>query len=297
MAMTFTGLIDETLSQVRSFVRDQELSTWLKFGITANAGEATVNDAKVISRGRIEIGSELLIVEDIDTDLNKITFPPYGRGSDGTAPAAHAAGVKVTAQPLFPRKVVADTLNQVINSVSGKLFGIQVVTLTASPTRVSYQLPAATEGVLSVQFVGDPSATKDVIYAREWTFDQQAEWPTGKGLLLYDYQTPGYPITVTTAVDPVPLEEGDDWSDSLLPDSAWDVIMLGAVARLLSTAGSYLAATRSVGSQTTLAAQMDPQTPMQISRYFYGQHQDRLEQEAGKLLSRYANRVHYQRRR
>lgn len=297
MPMTFTGLVDETLSQVRSFVRDQELSTWLKFAISAGATEATVNDAKVISRGRIEIGSELLVVEAVDTELNKITFPPFGRGSDGTTPVAHVAGTKVTAQPLFPRKVVSDTLNQVINSVSHKLFGIRVVTLTASPTRVSYQLPADTVNVLSVQFVGDPSATKEVIYAREWTFDQQAEWPTGKGLLMYDYQTPGRPITVTTAVDPVPLVEGDDWADSLLPDSAWDVVMLGAVARLLSTAGSYLAATRSVGSQTTLAAQMDPQTPMQISRYFYGQHQDRLEQEATKLLSRYANRIHYQRRR
>jgi|LauGreDrversion4_2_1035121.scaffolds.fasta_scaffold73954_4 hypothetical protein len=295
--MTFTGLIDDTLSQVRSFVRDQELSTWLKFGISAGATEATVNDAKVVSRGRIEIGSELLIVESVDLDLNKITFPPFGRGSDGTTPSAHIAGKEVTVQPLFPRKVVADTLNQVINAVSHKLFGIRVVTLTASPTRVSYQLPSDTTNVLSVQFVRDPSFTQDVQYAREWTFDQQAEWPTGKGILIYDYQTPGQPITVTTAVDPVPLVEGDDWSDSLLPDSAWDVVMLGAVARMLSTAGSYLAATRSVGSQTTLAAQMDPQTPMQISRYFYGQHQERLEQEATKLLSRYANRIHYQRRR
>ena len=297
MAMTFTGLIDDTLSQVRSFVRDQELSTWLTFGITDAATEASVNDAKVISRGRVEIGSELLIVEGIDTELNKITFPPYGRGSDGTEPSSHEAGVKVTAQPLFPRKTVADTLNQVINSVAHKLFGIRVVTLTASPTRVSYELPADTTNVLSVQFVGDRSSTRDVIYAREWTFDQQAEWPTGKGLLLYDYQTPGHPITVTTAVDPIPLAEGDDWSKSLLPESSWDVVMLGAVARMLSTAGSYLAATRSIGSQTTLAAQMDPQTPMQISRYFYGQHQDRLEQEVNKLLARYSSRVHYQRGR
>lgn len=295
--MTFTALIDDTLSQVRSFVRDQELATWLKFGITSGATQADVNDASVISRGRIEIGKELLIVEAVDAQANRIFFPPYGRGSDGTTPSAHAAGAKVTAQPLFPRKVVADTLNQVINSVGHKLFGIRIVTLTASPTRVSYQLPADTSNVLSVQFVADRASTRDVIYAREWTFDQQAEWPTGKGLLLYDYQTPGHDITVTTAVDPVPLAEGDDWSESLLPDSSWDVIMLGAVARLLSTAGSYLAATRSVGSQTTLGAQMDPQTPMQISRYFYSQHQERLEQEVGKLLARYSSRVHYQRGR
>lgn len=295
--MTFSQLIDETLSQVRSFVRDQELATWITFDVADDALQATVNDAKVISRGRIEIDSELLVVEAIDTDQNRIYFPPYGRGSDGTTAASHAAGSKVTVQPLFPRKLVADTLNQVIRSVSNQLFGIKVVTLTASPTRVSYELPADTERVLSVQFVADRSTTRDVIYAREWTFDQQAEWPSGKGILLYDYQTPGHAITVTTAVEPLPLSEGQDWSESLLADSAWDVVMLGATARLLSTAGSYLTATRSVGSQTTLAAQMDPQTPMQISRYFYGQHQDRLAEEVNKLLSRYSSRVHYQRGR
>lgn len=297
MALTFTALIDDTLSQVRSFVRDQELSTWLTFGISEGATQATVNDASVISRGRIEIGSELLVVEAVDTDTNVIQFPPYGRGSDGTVPQEHLSGAKVTSQPLFPRKVVADTLNQVIRSVSDQLFGIKTVTINASPTRVSYELPSDTEKVLAVQFVHDRSSTRDVVYAREWTFDQHAEWPSGKGILLYDYQTPGYPISVITAVEPLALDEGQDWEDSLLPDSSYDVIMLGAVARLLSTAGSYLAATRSVGSQTTLAAQMDPQTPMQISRYFYGQHQDRLAQEVNKLLSKYSNRVHYQRGR
>ena len=294
MSATFSMMIDETLSHLRSFVRDQELTTWLKFGITANALEATVDDASVVSRGRIEIGSELLVVEGIDTTLNKITFPPFGRGSDGTTAVQHAANTKVTVQPLYPRKMVGDTINQVINAVGDTLFGINVVTLTAHPTRVSYELPANTDRVLSVQYSYD-TISKDVVYSRDWSFDQQADWPTGKGLLLWDVPKPGDPIRVTTAVPPVTLSEGDDFSDSLLPDSSYDVIILGATSRLMATAGSYLTATRSVGSQTTLAAQMDPQTPMQMSRYFYAQHQERLQQEVNKLLNRYASRAHYQR--
>ena len=294
MSMTFSDMIDETQNHLRSFVRDQELTTWLKFGITNNALEATVDDASIVSRGRIEIGSELLIVDSVDATLNKISFPPFGRGSDGTVAANHAANVKVTVQPLYPRKVVADTLNQVIRAVGDSLFGIEKVDLTAHPTRVSYELPATTERVLSVQYRYD-TISKDVVYARDWSFDQQSDWPTGKGLLLYDVPKPGDPIRVTVAVEPEPLTEGDDFSDSKLPDSAWDVITLGAVARLMATAGSYLTATRSVGAQTTLAAQMDPQTPMQMSRYFYAQHQERLQQEINKLLGKYASRAHYQR--
>lgn len=294
MTATFSQMIDETQSHLRSFVRDQELTTWLKFAVTANALEATVNDASIVSRGRIEIGNELLIVEAVDNTLNKITFPPFGRGSDGTTAAQHAANAKVTVQPLYPRKLVADTLNQVIAAVGDTLFGIDVVTLTAHPTRVSYELPANTERVLSVQYTYD-TISKDVSYARDWSFDQQADWPSGKGLLLWDVPRPGDPIRVATAVPPVPLSEGDDFADSLLPTSSYDVIVLGAVSRLMATAGSYLTATRSVGSQTTLAAQMDPQTPMQMSRYFYAQHQERLNQEVTKLLNRYSSRAHYQR--
>ena len=294
MSATFSQMIDETQSHLRSFVRDQELTTWLKFAVTANALEATVNDASVVSRGRIEFDNELLIVETVDTTLNKITFPPFGRGSDGTTAVQHAANAKVTVQPLYPRKLVADTLNQVIAAVGDTLFGINVVTLTAHPTRVSYELPANTDRVLSVQYTYD-SISKDVSYARDWSFDQQADWPSGKGLLLWDVPRPGDPIRVATAVPPVELVAGDDFSDSLLPSSSYDVIVLGAVSRLMATAGSYLTATRSVGSQTTLAAQMDPQTPMQMSRYFYAQHQERLNQEVTKLLNRYSSRAHYQR--
>lgn len=295
MTMTFDQMIDETQQQLRSFVRDQELTTWIPFDVASDATTFPVHDASVVSRGRIEIGDELLIVESVNTESNTITIPPFGRGADGTTPAAHAANSKLTVQPLYPRKVVADTLNQVIRSVGSRLFGIRVVQLTAHPTRVSYELPADTDRVLSVSFRYDNSVTKDVVYARDWSFDQAAEWPTGKGLLLYDYPKPGDPISVVTAVEPLALTSGDDFSDSLLLDSAWDVITLGAVSKLIATAGTYLINTRSVGAQTTQGQQVDPTAALQMGRYFYQQHEQRLEEEINKLLNRYSSRVHYQR--
>lgn len=295
MTMTFDLMIDEVQQHLRSFVRDQELTTWLKFDVAADALKFQVNDASVVSRGRIEIGDEILIVEESDPSTNTVSIPPFGRGADGTTPVAHAANSKVTVQPLYPRKMVGDTLNQVIRSVGNRLFGIRVVELTAHPTRVSYELPADTDRVLSVQFRYDRSVTKDVMYARDWSFDQSAEWATGKGLLLYDYPKPGDPITVVTAVEPLPLSSGDDFTDSLLLDSAWDVITLGAVSRLIATAGSYLLNTRSIGAQTAQGQQVDPTSALQMGRYFYQQHEQRLDEEVSKLLNRYSSRVHYQR--
>lgn len=296
MSATFSQMIDETQQHLRSFVNDQELSTWLKFPVAADATTLQVNDATVIGRGRIEIGNELLIVESVDENLSTFSVPPYGRGADGTTPSAHAAGSKVTVAPLFPRKSVADSLNHVIRAVGDQLFGVRTVSLTAHPTRVSYELPADTERVLSVAFRYD-TVTRDLHYAREWSFDQDSDWPTGKGLLIYDYPRPGEPIRVVTAVDPIPLVEGDDFADSLLPASAWDVIVLGATARLVSTTAAAIMATRSVGAQTTLTGSgIEPMSPLQISRYFSDLHEKRLQEEVQRLLNSFANRIHYQRR-
>ena len=295
MSMTFNQMIDETQQQLRSFVRDQELTTWLTFDLADDGLSFTVNDASVVSRGRIEIDDELLIVEGVEAADNKVRIPPFGRGADGTTPAAHTANSKLTVQPLYPRKAVADTLNQVIRSVGSKLFGIRIVELKAHPTRVSYELPEDTNRVLSVSFRYDKTATKDVVYARDWSFDQAAEWPSGKGILLYDYPKPGDPISVVTAVEPVPLAPGDDFSDSLLLESAWDVITLGAVSRLIATAGAYIINTRSIGAQTTQGDGIDASASLQMGRYFYQQHEQRLEEEVSKLLGKYVSRVHYQR--
>lgn len=295
MSMTFSGMIDQAQQHLRSVVRDQELATWLKFPLSSTGLEVFVNDASVVSRGRIEIGSELIVVEDVDLARNALIVPPYGRGSDGTTAAAHAANAKVTVQPLYPRKIVADALNNTIRSVSERLFGVQTVELTASPTRVSYELPAETAKVLGVKYQYD-YISKSMVYARDWTFDQQAEWDSGKGILIYDYPRPGDPIYVITAVDAQTMEEGDDYSVSLLPASSWDVIVYGAVARLIVTAGTYMTATRAIGAQTTLGAGMDPITPLQLSRHFQSLHMQRLEEEVQRLYGTYSNRAHYQRR-
>ena len=294
---SFGQLIDDTAAQLRSFTRDQELSTWLTSDVSDSATEIFVNSPDVLSRGRIEIDSELIILEDVDVTRKVGVIPPFGRGSDGTAPAIHAAKSKVTVAPLFPRKVIHDTLNQVILAMSGRMFGVDTLPFRASTTRVSYELPWDTQKVLSVSIPTDPSITRDRWYAREWTFDPNADYPSEKGLYVYDCPPVGrlFNVVISRPLRAVDVET-QSFNDSLLPDSSWDVVMFGAAARLIATAGTYQMNTRAVGSQTTLGAQMDlPQAAMNTSRHFYGLYEKRLEEEVMKLLNKYVTRAHYSR--
>jgi hypothetical protein len=178
--MSFDRLVDETANLLRSFVRDQELATWLTSPVATGALEIIVKDPKVLSRGRVEIGSELIVLEGIDTARNAGEIPPYGRGVDGTTKTSHNAGSKVTVAPLFPRQAIADALNATISATNDVLFGIVNVDIKASTTRVAYELPSNTTKVLSVSIPVDPNVTRERWFAREWEFDPNGDFPSGK---------------------------------------------------------------------------------------------------------------------
>lgn len=297
MSQTFSDLITETQQLLRSYVRNQEVSTYLTTGVTDRATTFFVHEPRVLSRGLVEIGSELVLIESIDEQAKTFTIPPFGRGMEASSASAHAPGTKLTVNPMYPRSAVASALNQTIAGLGAQLYGLETVTFPASPTRVSYQLPEDALRVLSVSWVLRRTATRDRIYADNWVFDQQAEWPTGKGILLYEWPLPGDPISVIIGVPPLPLEEGQDFSESRLAASTFDLIMLGAAARLITQAGTGAFAGNGVGAQTTLGATQDPTTPIQLGRYLYAEFQNRLEQEVAAQQRTYSNRLHYTRRR
>jgi hypothetical protein len=297
MGQSFADLVTQTQQLLRSYVRNQEVATWLTSGVAQDALTFSVHEPKVLSRGLVEIGSELVLCEDIDKDSKVFTAPPFGRGMEGSVAVAHEQGARVTVNPLYPRSAVANALNQTILGLGNQLFGVDRVTFPASATRVSYELPAETEHVLGVSWFLRRTASKDVVFARDWVFDNSANWPSGKGLLLYEWPLPGDPITVTYGAPPLALTEGDQFADSGLAESVFDVVMLGAASRLIISAGTELLTSTSVGAQTTLGRDIDPNTPVSLGRYLYAQYQERLRQEIDHQQSRYQTRLHYTRRR
>ncbi len=298
---TLASMVDEVAAHLRSFTRDQELSTHLTSDITDTATSIPVATAQLVSRGRIEVGSELIWVDTSDRATNTLAIPPYGRGMDSSAKAAHLAGTRVIVAPLYPRHFLINAINQQIKTVGAVLYGIDVVTLEANTTSFLYGLPATTRDVLSVK-ASDPDAGvygSDVVYLRDWQFDKHApvsSLATGKGVYIYDGRlSPPTKVTVVVSRDPMPLTtEDQEFTDTYLPDSAVDVITTGVAARLSATAESYDLATRSVEANT-LDSKIDPMTAQNQSKYLYALYTQRLQEERLRLLNTYINRAHYSR--
>lgn len=295
---TFGELIDETLSMLRGYVRDQELSTHLTAGISSTDLSIAVSDASVLSRGRAEIGSEIIWIESVDRANNTAVIAPYGRGMDGSTAASHSTNDRVIYQPLFPRYNVAQRINDAIRSVNGTLYGIGSTTLTANAAYTTYALPADVEHVLEVtwQAVGP---TREWVTARRWKLNLNANtttWPTGKSIDIFDEITPGRTINIVYQKDLAPMSaEADVFTTTTgLQERARDCISLGAAYRLLATVDMGLIATRAIEANT-MDTKITPGAGQQASRFMFQLFQQRLAEEREWLLSQYPARTHYTR--
>lgn len=294
---TFGGLTDSTLLYLYGFTVQQEQETYLTSNISDSELTLPMADLTAVSRGVIEIGDELIRIDDVNQTGLVAVAPPYGRGYRGTTAAAHTTGTKVVTAPLFPRKLVKDALNQSILSVFPMLAAIGEDTFTYSPAVSTYALPASAQNVLSVmwQSVG-PS--QEWLPVRRWRVDTAAAtsaFPTGATLSVYDGITPGRTIKVVYTKPPTTLSaESDEFSTTGLSASAEDVIRLGAAWRL----APFLDAPHLSGNsaEADFSANMRPVgAAAQFSRTIQQQYQLRLLEESQRQQDLFPVRAHYTR--
>jgi hypothetical protein len=303
--ITLGEMTSQVQAHLRSFVRDQEQSTHLVKAISAEDTKLMVADATLVSRGRIEIGNELIWVDKASRTDNSLDIPPYGRGMDGTPKWPHEAGDRVVVAPLYPKKFLQDTINQVIRQIGSTLYGVQKIVdengnqpLTHDGGGFTYGMPDWVRDVLSVT-VTDPHEEDDVTYLRDWTFDKNAPMsvsPSGKALYLYDDWIPGgLQLTITVSRDPLVLSsDTDPYTETTLPGSSEDLPVLGAAARLLASSDTYQVQSRAVEAQA-LATKVPPGAAQQQSKYLQALFMQRLEEERMRLLNTHSNRSRYQR--
>lgn len=289
---TLAQMIEDVRGYLRSYTRDQELSTHLTAEASTTATQISVGDATTVSRGRIEIDNELLWVDRVDRANNTVTIAPYGRGMDGTTAAVHSINTRVIVQPLYPKQMVKDTINQIIGGLGNQLYAVATQELNSSTSKVEYELASTVERVLSVTVDYDRTYD-DVEYIRRWKFDPQSgSFTSKKALYVYEPLVTGSKLQVTHFRKPVTLSDGQSFSDSLLPSTSYDVIILGAASRLMATSASYLSSSRSVETNVLDGAQNTNQV-LQQSRYLFTLFQQRLEEEKTQLLNTYVTRSHY----
>jgi hypothetical protein len=298
---SLSDMVEEVSAYLRSFIRDQELSTHLEQNIEFGTFSLKVADPTLVSRGRIQIGDELIWVDSADRVSGTLSIPPYGRGMDGTNPEAHEAGTRVIMAPLYPRQLIKSAINQSITSVGSQLYGVETLSIEPSASSYIYPLPAYARDVLSVR-VADSWGVGggDVGWLRDWQFDKNAPSTaaeSGKALYLNDGRiSPRQELSVVVSRDPAVLYFGTQmFSECFLPQTAWDVVVLLTASRLLATAEAAELSTRTIEANQLDAKSQGQTTAQRQSNYLFSLYQQRLADERMRLLNSTVQRVHYSR--
>ena len=293
---TLKNMVDDIVLRLAGYGMRQDNQTYLDTAITADARSFKVGSAESMGKGQIEIGDELIWVDSFDRTSGLLTIPPYGRGYNGTEASSHAIHSKVTVNPTFTRAAIKNEINNTILAVYPFLYAISKTQFTYLAAVNTYALPPEVKSVLQVtwQSIG-PS--KEWIPVRKWRSDSMASeeaFNSSNSITVNSAIIPGRTVQVTYMHEPTILEDDDDDFElvSGLPESARDVIILGACYRLLS----FIEPSRlsfSSPEADTQSGRIQYGSGTNVVKYIYALYQQRLQDEANKLLDRFPVRVHY----
>ena len=306
MTTTLSNLMDEVQINLAGYTYQQDRATHLTSAVSTLTSPSTsptvlsLGSTENLGKGVVEIDEELMWVDSFDRVANTATVSPYGRGYLGTTAATHTADTKVTISPTFPRYVIKKAINDTINAIGSSIFAAKTTTFTFNAAQNTYEFNSLNiQNILTMSWQ-DVGPTEEWIPIRRWRFDSVADatafGSSAQTVTIYDYITPGRTIQVVYATDPEPFTTNaqDFATQTGLPNSCKDVIVLGASYRLLT----YLDPAR--------AAQVSPQADETDSKRPYGASQtatkqlyalytQRLNEETQRQQNLYPIRVHYSR--
>jgi hypothetical protein len=306
LTTTLTDLINEVQINLAGYTYQQDRATHLTSAVsttTSSSASPTIlslGSTENLGKGVVEIDEELLWIDSFDRVANTATVSPYGRGYLGTTAATHTLDTKVTISPTFPRYVVKKAINDTINAAGSTIYAAKVTTFTFNAAQTTYDFDGLNiQNILTImwQSVG-PSL--EWIPVRRWSWDSKADatafGATSQTVTIGDYITPGRTVKVVYSTDPVPFTtNAQDFSTQTgLPESCKDVIVLGASYRLLT----YLDPARA-GQVSPQADETDSKRPYGASqtatKQLYALYTQRLNEETQRQQTLYPIRVHYSR--
>jgi hypothetical protein len=295
---TFNEMIDDTLLHLTGYSTFQDQATYLTAGIDADDLTLPVADATAVSRGLIEIGSELIQVDSVNNTTAVLTAPPYGRGYRSTTAGAHASGTRVVSSPMFPRSTVKKAINDAIKSVYPELFSVGSVEFPFQPSITAYSLPAGALDVLQIKYQSiGPS--KEWLPVRRYEVDKHAStevFTNGVAVNVYEGIVPGRTIRITFTKEPAELVNDSDVFTTVtgLPSSCEDLIRFGAAYRLVPFFDAARLSGQSAESDFG-GANRQPSGASQLSRFLLQMYQVRLAEETKGLQTLFPTRSHYTR--
>lgn len=294
---TLGEMINEVKSNLQGYSLRQDRITYLTTAIDSDDTAIVVGSSSNLAKGLIEIDDELIWVDNFDKSSATMNAAPgFGRGYQSTTATSHSANAMVTLAPTFPRQMIKKVINNTIQSLYPKLWGVASTTFSFNASQTTYALPADAETVLFASWQTTGSSLEWLPINR-WRSDGMANttaFPTGNTINIYENIQPGRTVQVWYSKEATTLANSNDDFASVtgLPASCYDVIVYGACYRLLS----FLDAGR-INLTSAEADTMDSKVPASAgsanARYILALYQQRLNEESLKLSDKYPIRIHY----
>lgn len=247
MASTLDDLANEVIMNLAGYTLQQDQTTHLTSAITTTTSTLAAPTifslaADQVGEGIVEIEDELIWVNEYDRISRNATVPPYGRGFMGTTAATHVAGSRVIIKPTFPRSSVKRAIQDTIRAIGSSIFAAKNTSFTYNSTVDSYAfLNLNIQNILRMSWQ-DTGSTQRWVPIVKWTWDSSpdaATWGAGsQTITINDGRImTGRKVNVTYATAPAVLSttSTDSFATQTgLPESVRDVVVLGASYRLLS---------------------------------------------------------------
>jgi hypothetical protein len=305
---TLTDMMNEVSINLSGYTLQQDRATHITANVAATASTVaapitlTLASTDSVGKGVVEIDEELFWVDNYDRVGNTATIAPYGRAYLGTILAAHTAGTKVTIAPTFPNFVIKRAINDTISAIGSSIFAAKTTTITSNAAVSAFRLPAGTDPTLNISKILSIAyqalgATKEWIPIRTYRFDGSANttaFTSGQTVSIYDYIPSGRSVQIVYSTDPVPFTTNaqEFATQTGLPESCKDVVILGATYRLLSNLDPARASMVSPQADET-----DSKRPygssQSLTKQVYALFNQRLNEEIKNQQDKYPIRVHY----
>ena len=292
MSATFGDLIEEILSNLQGYSAAPDQVTSVSAAVGVSETSITVDDATQLGRGLIEIGTELMWVQTVNSTANSLTILPKGRGWRGTTATPHSTGDTVVVSPAMPRSVVAREINNHVRSLYPDVFAVQSTQFTFNNVgKTGWGIPVEAVAILDVRWKDFRGNWQRI---RSWEAENGCDlvdFPTGRCVRLTGIPV-GRPVQVVYAITPNTLtSESDLFSTTGLTDSAKDLVVLGTMARVVPN----LDVSR-LSVEYVPAGEMGQARPhggaITLAKYFEAKYAQRLRQERTALNQKYPARIH-----
>jgi len=300
-------MIDEVLINLSGYTFQQDRATHLVTAVTTTTSTSasplilSLGSTDSVGKGILEIDEELLWVDSFDRVANTATVSPYGRGYLGTTAATHTADAKVTISPTFPRFSIKRAINDTIRSLGASIFAVKSTSFTFNAAQSTYAFNNLDiKNILTVSWE-DIGPSKEWRPLRRWDFDSTADataWGAGaQTITLGEAPISGRTVRVVYAADPTAFTTNAQvyTTQTGLPESTRDVVILGAAYRLLT----FLDPARA-SQVSPQADETDAKRPYGASqtatKQLYALYTQRLDEETKSQQQNYPVKVHYSRR-